>query len=70
MQSTSKKWWVLGTVSLAVFMAMLDITIVNVALPDIQSDLNVKFTTLQWVLNAYTLVYAVMLLPISKLGDI
>jgi Arabinose efflux permease len=70
MQSTSKKWWVLGTVSLAVFMAMLDITIVNVALPDIQSDLNVKFTTLQWILNAYTLVYAVMLLPISKLGDI
>ncbi|AQY50215.1 EmrB/QacA subfamily drug resistance transporter [Listeria weihenstephanensis FSL R9-0317] len=65
----SKKWWVLGTVSLAVFMAMLDITIVNVALPEIQQSFAGSFSSLQWVLNAYTLVYAVMLLPVSKLGD-
>ncbi|PTM21389.1 MFS transporter [Lactobacillus sp. PFC-70] len=63
------KWWVLGTVSLAVFMAMLDITIVSVALPDIQQRFTVSFPALQWVLNAYTLVYAMMLLPVSKLGD-
>lgn len=67
--SKQSKWYVLGTVSLAVFMAMLDITIVNVALPDIQKSFTVSFTSLQWVLNAYTLVYAVMLLPVSKLGD-
>lgn len=63
------KWVVLMTVCLAVFMGMLDITIVNVALPEIQKSFSSNFTTLQWVLNAYTLVYAMMLLPVSKLGD-
>ncbi|WP_125768229.1 MFS transporter [Companilactobacillus furfuricola] len=69
MQQSKSKWLVLGTVSLAVFMAMLDITIVSVALPDIQKSFSVTFSSLQWVLNAYTLIYAVMLLPVSKLGD-
>lgn len=66
---TTHKWWVLVTVCLAVFMGMLDITIVNVALPEIQKSFSSDFSTLQWVLNAYTLVYAMMLLPVSKLGD-
>jgi len=70
MEKPIKKWWVLITVSLAVFMAMLDITIVNVALPEIQRSFSSDFSNLQWVLNAYTLVYAAMLLPVSKLGDI
>lgn len=70
MKTKNNKWWVLGTVSLAVFMAMLDITIVNVALPEIQKSFNESFANLQWVLNAYTLVYAVALLPLSKLGDL
>ncbi|ACT03171.1 MFS transporter [Paenibacillus sp. JDR-2] len=70
MEKSIRKWWVLITVSLAVFMAMLDITIVNVALPDIQRSFSSDFSNLQWVLNAYTLVYAAMLLPVSKLGDI
>lgn len=67
---SKRKWLVLATVSLAVFMAMLDITIVNVALPEIQQAFSANFSNLQWVLNAYTLVYAAMLLPVSKLGDI
>ncbi|WNS44718.1 MFS transporter [Paenibacillus sp. MMS20-IR301] len=70
MEQSVRKWWVLVTVSLAVFMAMLDITIVNVALPEIQKNFASDFSSLQWVLNAYTLVYAAMLLPVSKLGDI
>lgn len=70
METSMRKWWVLITVSLAVFMAMLDITIVNVALPEIQRSFSSDFSNLQWVLNAYTLVYAAMLLPVSKLGDI
>ncbi|WP_019910340.1 MFS transporter [Paenibacillus sp. HW567] len=70
MEQSIKKWWVLITVSLAVFMAMLDITIVNVALPEIQKNFSSDFSNLQWVLNAYTLVYAAMLLPVSKLADI
>ena len=68
-QSKNHKWWVLVTVCLAVFMGMLDITIVNVALPEIQKSFSSNFSTLQWVWNAYTLVYAMMLLPVSKLGD-
>ncbi|RAV01292.1 MFS transporter [Paenibacillus sp. YN15] len=70
MEQSIRKWWVLATVSLAVFMAMLDITIVNVAFPEIQKSFSSDFSNLQWVLNAYTLVYAAMLLPVSKLGDI
>ncbi|GEK28561.1 MFS transporter [Furfurilactobacillus siliginis] len=70
MAKVSKQWWILGIVSLTVFMAMLDITIVNVALPSMQKAFSASFTEIQWVLNAYTLVYAVMLLPVSKLGDI
>lgn len=70
LEQSTRKWWVLITVSLAVFMAMLDITIVNVALPEIQKNFASDFSNLQWVLNAYTLVYAAMLLPVSKLGDI
>ncbi len=69
MTKNKRKWWILATVTLAVFMAMLDITIVNVALPEIQKSFTTDFATLQWVLNAYTLIYAVMLLPVSKLGD-
>lgn len=70
MEQSIRKWWVLITVGLAVFMAMLDITIVNVALPEIQKNFSSDFSNLQWVLNAYTLVYAAMLLPVSKIGDI
>lgn len=70
MKETRNKWWILGTVSLAVFMAMLDITIVNVALPEIQKSFSGSFSNLQWVLNAYTLIYAIALLPLSKLGDL
>lgn len=70
MEQSNRKWWILVTVSLAVFMAMLDITIVNVALPEIQKKFSSNFSNLQWVLNGYTLVYAAMLLPVSKLGDI
>ena len=51
-----RKWWTLIAVSVATFMLLLDITVVNTALPSIQEDLGATFTDLQWVVDAYTLV--------------
>ena len=47
----NKKWWTLGAVSFGLFMIMLDNTIVNVALPSIQRDLNIGISELEWVVN-------------------
>ena len=65
-----RKWWALVAVCFGLFMALLDVTIVNVALPSIQSSLNASFSSLEWVINAYTLVFAVALVPAGRLGDI
>ncbi|MFV0557674.1 MAG: MFS transporter [Enterococcus sp.] len=69
MEKSSKKWFSLFALSLGVFMGLLDVTVVNVALPTMQEAFNKPFTDLQWVLNAYTLVFAVVLLIVSKIGD-
>lgn len=69
-QKTSIKQWIaLGAMGLGVFMGLLDVTVVNVALPTMVKAFNTTFTDIQWVLNAYTLVYAVSLMIMSKLGD-
>ncbi|GGH77623.1 MFS transporter [Pullulanibacillus pueri] len=65
-----RKWWALGAVCFGLFMALLDVTIVNVALPAIQADLHTNFSSLEWVISAYTLVFAVALVTVSRLGDI
>ena len=54
-------WWTLGAVCVAVFMLLLDITVVNVALPDIQRSLDASFSDLQWVVDAYSLTLAALL---------
>jgi MFS family permease len=64
------KWLTLVAVCFGLFMAHLDVTIVNVALPSIQSDLHANFSNLEWVINCYTLVFAVALVTMSRLGDI
>jgi EmrB/QacA subfamily drug resistance transporter len=64
------KWWTLLVVCLSIFMLLLDITIVNVALPDIQKDLGSSFEDLQWVVDAYALALAAVLLPSGSLGDL
>lgn len=69
MEKSYKKWLSLFAMSLGVFMGLLDVTVVNVALPTMLKAFNRPFTELQWVLNAYTLVFAVTLLLVSKLGD-
>ena len=64
-----RKWWTLLAVCVATFMLLLDVTIVNVALPDIQSDLNASFSSLQWVVDAYVLALASFLLVAGSIGD-
>ena len=54
-EAMASKWWTLLVVCLAIFMLLLDITVVNVALPDIQKELGASFEDLQWVVDAYAL---------------
>jgi EmrB/QacA subfamily drug resistance transporter len=66
----NRRWWTLGAMSFALFMIMLDNTVVNVALPSIQSDLDASLSALEWTINAYTLTFAVLLVTGGRLGDI
>ena len=66
----ASKWWTLLAVCLATFMLLLDITVVNVALPDIRKELGASFTDLQWVVDAYALGLAAILLASGSLGDL
>ncbi len=60
-EHSSYKWWVLFNIMIGTFMAVLDATIVNVALPKIQASFGVDIDKVEWVLTAYLLVFAVML---------
>jgi EmrB/QacA subfamily drug resistance transporter len=65
-----RKWWTLVTVCVGTFMLLLDVTIVNVALPKIQAGLGSSFTDLQWVVDAYALTLAALLLTAGSLADL
>src|SRR5579862_273296 len=65
-----RKWRTLIIVCVAIFMLLLDITIVNVALPKIQRDLHASFTDLEWVVDAYSLLLATVVLNAGSLGDL
>jgi EmrB/QacA subfamily drug resistance transporter len=65
-----RKWRVLIVVCVAVFMLLLDITVVNVALPEIDKELHTSFTELQWVVDAYALTLAATMLNAGSLGDL
>jgi EmrB/QacA subfamily drug resistance transporter len=64
-----RKWWTLVAVCVAIFMLLLDITIVNVALPDIQRSLHASFSDLQWVVDAYALTLATFVLTSGSFAD-
>jgi EmrB/QacA subfamily drug resistance transporter len=66
----NRRWWTLGAMCFALFMIMLDNTVVNVALPSIQKDLGASLSSLEWTVNAYTLTFAVLLVTGGRLGDI
>jgi EmrB/QacA subfamily drug resistance transporter len=65
----ARKWWTLGAVCVATFMLLLDITVVNTALPAIREDLGGSFTDLQWVVDAYALSLAALVLTAGSLAD-
>lgn len=66
----NRKWWTLGAMCFALFMIMLDNTVVNVALPSIQQDLGASISGLVWTVSGYTLSFAVLLATGGRLGDI
>jgi EmrB/QacA subfamily drug resistance transporter len=66
----NRRWWTLGAMCFALFMLMLDNTVVNVALPSIQRDLHASISGLEWTVNAYTLAIAVLLVTAGRLGDL
>jgi EmrB/QacA subfamily drug resistance transporter len=66
----NRKWWTLGAVAFGLFMIMLDNTVVNVALPSIQSDLGIGISQLEWIVNGYALTFAVLMLTGGKLADL
>ncbi|MDX6642735.1 MAG: hypothetical protein QOD76_697 [Solirubrobacteraceae bacterium] len=70
MRDANRRWWTLGAMCFALFMIMLDNTVVNVALPSIQRDLHASLSALEWTVNAYTLTFAVLLVTGGRLGDI
>jgi EmrB/QacA subfamily drug resistance transporter len=70
MTDANRKWWTLAAMCFALFMIMLDNTVVNVALPSIQRSLHSSIGSLEWTVNGYTLVFAVLLVTGGRLGDI
>jgi EmrB/QacA subfamily drug resistance transporter len=67
--SENRRWWTLGAVSFGLFMIMLDNTVVNVALPSMQRDLDVGLAELEWVVTGYALMFAALMLTGGKLAD-
>jgi MFS family permease len=64
-----KPWLVLTAVLFGFFMALLDTTIVNIAIPSIQTGLSADLLSISWVLNAYNLMYAVLLITVGRFAD-
>lgn len=69
-QPYPKRWTALAVMMLANFMNLLDVTIVNVALPSLQSELGATSSQIEWVVAGYVLVFALGLLPFGRLGDV
>jgi EmrB/QacA subfamily drug resistance transporter len=65
----TRKWWTLGAVCTGIFMLLLDLTVVNVALPDIQRAFGAPLSDLQWTIDAYALTLAAFLLTAGSLAD-
>ncbi|TCO47206.1 EmrB/QacA subfamily drug resistance transporter [Kribbella antiqua] len=64
-----RRWWALGAMSVSLIVVGLDLTVLNVALPTLATELDASISQLQWFANAYTLVLAALLLPAGLLGD-
>ncbi len=65
----SRKWYVMSAVAMSIFLATIDGSIVNVALPTLVKELNTNFATVQWVVLAYLLAISTLILSMGRLGD-
>src|SRR5688500_4922554 len=70
MSDDNRRWWALAAMCFALFMVMLDNTVMNVALPSIQREFDASIAALEWTINGYTLAFAVLLATGGRLGDI
>jgi EmrB/QacA subfamily drug resistance transporter len=64
-----RRWRIWGVVMIGLFMALIDITIVNISIPQLQRDLDSPVNTVSWVLNAYNIMFAVLLVSMGRLAD-
>src|ERR1700755_152978 len=64
------EWAILAALSLGFFMCLLDLTIVNIAIPDMRSELHASLAGIGWLLNAYVNVLAVLMITAGRLGDL
>ncbi len=67
--ASDRRWLILGASVFGLFMAILDASIVNIAIPTIQRELDTDIDTVTWVMNSYNLVFAVLLIPVGRLAD-
>ena len=63
------RWWTLVVIAISVLIVVLDSTIVNIALPTLQRELNTTLSELQWIINAYVMAFAALMLTMGALGD-
>lgn len=68
--SRHNPWGILAVLSLGIFVTLLDLTIVNIAIPSVMESLHASLDQVLWVLNGYSLLYAVLLITSGRLGDI
>ncbi len=64
-----RRWWILAAVSFGMFMALLDVTVVNIAIPAILDDFDTTVSRVSWVINAYSLALAVLFLSMGRVSD-
>ncbi len=65
----ARKWPIFAVAMTGLFMALIDVTIVNITLPTLQRELDAEVDTVSWVLNAYNLIFAVVLVSMGRLAD-
>jgi len=64
-----RRWWILLVVSVSIIIVVLDSTIVNIALPTLQRELNTTISELQWIISSYIMVFAALMLTMGAIGD-
>jgi EmrB/QacA subfamily drug resistance transporter len=68
-QLHARRWPIFGVTMIGLFMALIDVTIVNISIPQLQRDLHAGVDTVSWVLNAYNIMFAVLLVSMGRLAD-